>query len=113
MESQKKSYHVQPNLKVHLQNNPKERLILMLKAKTDDFNKPSASSQECIPSLSVDETEGGKTCIFRTKQVSDKMFRKEDLIIDVMSPFIKVTIHSNFAYPNCVEKRKISKKYLN
>ena len=81
----------------------------MLKVRNlENFNKPSASSQECIPSLSVDETEGGKTCIFRTKQVSDKMFRKEDLIIDVMSPFIKFPIlHTQIVLKNAKYRKKI------
>ena len=62
----KKSYLIGlPNLKVGLQKNPKEHLILMLKVKTENFNEPSARSQECLSSWSEDETEGGETSTFR------------------------------------------------
>ena len=66
MENRKKNvYQGQTELKVGLQKNPIEHLILMLKIKKKQkINKPSASSQKCMLLLSENEAEGRKTCTF-------------------------------------------------
>ena len=42
----------------------------------ENFNKPSASSQECISSSSEDETEEEETCIFRNVLYVDSKDRE-------------------------------------
>ena len=42
----------------------------------ENFNKPSASSQECISSSSEDETEEEETCIFRNVLYVDSKARE-------------------------------------
>ena len=42
----------------------------------ENFNKSSASSQECMSSSFEDETEGGETCVFRNALYVDSILLK-------------------------------------
>ena len=42
----------------------------------ENFDKPSASNQECMSSSFEDETEGRETCIFRNELYADSKARK-------------------------------------
>lgn len=60
----KKSYQVQPNLKVGLKKSKGTKNPDVKSHNIEKLNKPSASRQECMSSSSEDETEGGETCMF-------------------------------------------------